>query len=63
MNNNERIMKQHERIEQYLDEHPGEAKHLAIGAVIRLSGKMTLKELRQWHQALCLAEDLKKKVR
>jgi len=51
----------HRRIETYLDEHPDDAREVAMGVVRHLSGKMTLKELQAWHTAL-YAEDLTKKA-
>ena len=42
----------HQHIGQYLNEHPDHAHDVAMGAIQRLSGKMTLAELEQWHTAL-----------
>ena len=42
----------HKRIEEYLNEHPEEVKDVAMGAIRRLSGRMTLQELKMWHQGL-----------
>ena len=42
----------HRKIEKRLTEHPEEAHYVAMGAVSRLSARMTLKELENWHTAL-----------
>ena len=42
----------HRKVAQYLIEHPEEAQSVALAAVSRLSAKMTLKELKDWHTAL-----------
>ena len=46
----------HERIEEHISEHPEQATDIAMGAVRRLSGKMTLRELQDWHFALFAKE-------
>ena len=45
----------HRRIETYLDENPDAAHRTAMGAIRRLSAKMTLSELEQWHQSLFMS--------
>jgi len=42
----------HRKVEQYLTAHPDAAHDVAMGATHRLSARMTLKELRDWHTAL-----------
>ena len=42
----------HRKVEQHLNEHPETAIVTAMGAIRRLSAKMTLAELEQWHTAL-----------
>lgn len=44
----------HRKLERHIAEHPEEAAPIAIGAICRLSGKMTLRELQEWHTALFL---------
>lgn len=44
----------HRKIEKRLQEHPEEAFDMAMSTARRLSRKMTLKELRQWHTTLYL---------
>lgn len=46
----------HNKVEKYLDENPGSARDTAMGAIRRLSSKMTLKELKQWHRALFIRD-------
>jgi len=46
----------HRKVERSLIEHPESAHDVAMGAVRRLSAKMTLRELKQWHQALFARE-------
>jgi len=46
----------HKAVERHLTEHPEEAYDAAMGAIRHLSGKMTLKELKQWHQVLYIKE-------
>jgi hypothetical protein len=42
----------HREVERRIAENPERAPEIAMGAVRRLSGKMTLKELEQWHFSL-----------
>lgn len=44
----------HRMMERYIDENPEQTRAIALAAVNRLSGKMTLKELREWHTALSI---------
>ncbi len=51
----------HSKVETYLIEHPERTKDIAMGAIRRLSGRMTLNELRRWHTTLFLPELIGKK--
>lgn len=48
----------HKKVAAYLAEHPEEAAGVAMGAIRRLSSKMTLAELEQWHTVLFLSETI-----
>lgn len=48
----------HRRIADYIGINPEEASNIAMGAIRRLSAKMTLKELQKWNTALSIRQHL-----
>lgn len=42
----------HKHIARYIYDNPDQAVPIAIGAIARLTGKMTLRELSDWHLSL-----------
>lgn len=44
----------HKRVERYLAENPDRASEVAMGAIRRLTKKLTLGELSDWHLKVSL---------